>query len=107
MTADVEVKVDTAGLNHLLHSEAGAVGQFMLRLVNIAGNKARSYAKVDTGLMRSRTEGIIQAGPDGIEGRLISRTAYARFVNSGTQYVQGDRFLNRAAADAVHETTRH
>lgn len=101
----VSVTVDSAAMNHLLHSETGPVGQWMTRVVNRSVNLAKPNTPVRTGYLRSRVNGRVTPGPEGLTGELVASTGYARYVENGTRYMKGRHMLRDAAFQALRETT--
>jgi hypothetical protein len=97
----VAVTIDQGALHALLTSPHGPAGQWMTRLVNRAVNNAKRGARVDTGYNRSRIEGRVTVDGHGIAGELVGRTAYAKYVEDGTQHMGGDHNLKSAAAEAL------
>ena len=73
-----------AGISHLLRSPSGAVGRWLLALVNEVRIVAQSNAPVVTGKLRnSIVARVIPAGV-GLIGEVAAEAAYAVYVEKGT-----------------------
>lgn len=97
VTAQVTFTPNQAGIDRLLHSQAGPYGQWLTRMGNQVVNVAKPLANVDTGLMRSRIEFRLETGPDGtLVGIVAARTGYSRWVHDGNGRYAGNPFLTTA-----------
>lgn len=101
-SASFTVTPSSGGLQTLLRSPTGPAGQFMARLGNQMVNEAKARANVDTGLMRSRIDYIIEPGPAG-QLRIVlgAHTNYSAYVHDGTRWYRGNPFLRDAAATVI------
>lgn len=99
MTSTLTYVPNVQGLHTLLRSPTGPAGVFMAQLGNQMVNEAKGRANVDTGLMRSRIDYVVESGPSGqLRIVLAARTSYAVFVHDGTRWYRGNPFLRDAAA---------
>lgn len=89
------------GLDHLLHSPNGGVGQSLTRLGNQVVNRAKELANVDTGNMRSRIEFRLENDGQDLLGIVAARTDYSYYVHEGNGYYGGNPFLTDALRDVV------
>lgn len=100
-TADVRFTVNRGGVDRLLHSPDGELGQWLTRIGNRAVNSAKERANVDTGLMRSRIEFTIETDGLSLVGILAAKTNYSWFVHQGARGRSGNPFLMDGLRDAL------
>ncbi len=91
---------DEAGLDELFAGPDSAVGKFVAKKVVIVTRRAKSYAPVDTGRLRSSiTSEMGQEGTE-IVGRIGTNVHYAPHLEFGTRYMRACPFLRPALAAA-------
>lgn len=90
-----------AGTDYLVRDPAGPTGQAMVRLGNRVANRAKEYANVDTGNMRSRIEFRLEVDGRDLLGIVAARTDYSYWVHEGNGYYEGNPFLRNALADEI------
>lgn len=87
-----------AGIDRILRDPHGQGAQWLTRIGNQMVNEAKARANVDSGLMRSRIEFVVETGPVGtLRLVLAARTNYSAFVHDGTRWYRGNPFLTDAA----------
>ena len=87
-----------AGTDYLVRDPRGPTGQAMTRFGNRVANRAKTYANVDTGNMRSRIEFRLETDGRDLLGIVAARTDYSYYVHEGNGYYEGNPFLT----DALH-----
>lgn len=95
--AQVQIRVDRAGLARFATSPTGPVMVFMTRLGNRVLNNARTRVNVDTGYLRST--GTMEVLPGDSAVRVAFRARYALAVHNGHHSYPGNPYL----ADALNE----
>lgn len=88
----------TRGVSRLVSDPDGPTGQAMTRLGNRVVNRAKDYANVDTGNMRSRIEFRLETDGRDLLGIVAARTNYSYWVHEGNGYYEGNPFLTDALA---------
>lgn len=86
------------GVDRLVRDPDGSTGQMMVRLLNRVTNRAKEYANVDTGNMRSRIEYRLETDGRDLLGIVAARTNYSYWVHEGNGYYEGNPFLTDALA---------
>lgn len=89
------------GTDRLLRDPDGPTGQAITRLGNRVVNRAKGYANVDTGNMRSRIEFRLERDGNDLLGIVAARTDYSYWVHEGNGYYEGNPFLTDALADEI------
>lgn len=92
---------DRRGTDRLLRDPDGATGQAMTRLGIRVANRAKEYANVDTGNMRSRIEFRLEYDGRDLVGIVAARTDYSYWVHEGNGYYEGNPFLTDALRDEI------
>lgn len=90
-----------AGINRLVRDPDGPLGERMVRLLTRVQNRARTYANVDTGNMRSRIEFRLETDGLDLLGIVAARTNYSYWVHEGNGYYEGNPFLTDALAEEI------
>lgn len=92
------VKVNSVAIRQLLNGPEGPVGDRLLRTGVSVVNRAKRHCPVDTGRLRSSitTTQPVRRSQVHLVLRVGSNVKYARFVEVGTRYMRGRRYLGRA-----------
>lgn len=102
MVATVTFTYDQAGMDRLLRDPSSVMTRtFLPRIGNLVVNAAKPRANVDTGLMRSRIEFVLDYSTRPPTGKVIARTGYSYWVHNGNGRYRGNPFLINAAREVL------
>jgi len=92
------VEVNSVAIKQLLNEPKGPVGKRLLRTGVSVVNRAKRHCPVDTGRLRSSitTTQPVRRSEAHLVIRVGSNVSYARFVEVGTRFMRGRRYLSRA-----------
>jgi HK97 gp10 family phage protein len=94
--ADVRFVLNAVALNRFFKSTDGTLGKLLLRIAQDVEGKAKRYAPVDTGRLRSSITSALEQDGEGLFAYVGSDVEYAIYVEYGTYRSAAQSFLRRA-----------